>query len=227
MAEAKRNRKKAQAVILSMIEQLAPGSPNTKIYKDFFASLDDDDFHEFYLGLKDGSRFLVIQQHNLGEKWISVERNFALARQWNHQFFERVWMDAKDGAPPYLSNELYLIVPLPFRRLAQILQKKISIPDDNRSIDLLSGQPTGSSKGSKISYPELQLLQARNLPHTTTEFIKFRGGDSVGFNVMNDQIHKSGGVSIASLSKLGTRTKSTTVLGTYLTSMHLSHTLPT
>ena len=226
MAELKRNRRGAEAKLYAMLEELAPGSPNTKYYKDYLGAMSDSQFHEWYKGLKDGSNFLVIQQTNLGAKHITVERNLALAKKWGHEFFERVWMDAANGAPSYLSNEKYLIVKLPLRRLAQILRKKISIPEDNRSVDLLSGQPTGASKGSKISYPELQILQARNLPHTTIELIKFRGGDTVGFNAMNDQIHKTGGASIQALAKLGTKTKSTETLATYLTAMHLEHTLP-
>lgn len=222
----KGKRKAAEATMKTMLEELAPGSPNSKIYDDFFAGMDDDQFHEFMQGLKDGSKFLVIQQHNLGPKPITVERNLALAKKWGHELFERIWMDGKDGAPSYLSNEKYLVVPIPLRRLAQIQQKKVSIPEDNRSVDLLSGQPTGGSKGSKISYPELQILRGRDLPNTTIELIKYRGGDTVGFNAMNDQISRTGGSSIESLSRLGTRTRSTTVLGTYLWSMHLDHTLP-
>lgn len=219
------NRKKAQEVLLSMIEDLAPGSQNTQMYKDMLESMNDEQFDELIKGLKSGERFLVIQQHNLDEKHISVERNLKLARKWGHEFFEKIWLDPKNGAPQYLSNEKYLILRLCLRRLAQILQKKISIPENNRSIDLLTGQPTGASKGSKISYPELQILQARDLPNTITELIKYRGGDLVGFTAMNDQIYKTGGASIEALSKLGTETKSNVVLNTYLTSMHLESTL--
>lgn len=218
-------RKQAEQVLLTMIEELAPGSPNTQMYRDMLAGMSDEQFDEFIKGLKSGDKFLVIQQHNLDKKYISVERNLKLARKWGHEFFEKIWLDPKNGAPRYLSNERYLIIRLTLRRLAQILQKKISIPENNRSIDLLTGQPTGASKGSKISYSELQILQARDLPNTITELIKYRGGDLIGFAAMNDQIHKTGGASIDSLSKLGTETKSNVVLHTYLTSMHLESTL--
>ncbi len=220
-----KNRKKAEQIALSMIEQLAPGSQNTKIYQDFFNSLSDEEFDKFVRDVKSGEKYFVIQEPNLSKKSITIENNLELAEKWGHRFFERVWMDAKNGAPSYLSNESYLIVKLPLRRVAQILIDKISIPEDNRSVDLLTGQPTGTSKGSKISYPELQALQARNLPDTIIELIKYRGGDMTGFNAMNDQIARTGGASINALSKLGTETKSTVVLSTYLTSMHLSNTL--
>lgn len=216
------NRKKAEQKLFEMIEKLAPGSPNTQMYRDKVGAMTDAQFHQWIQELKSGESFLVIQEENLPAKHIiSVERNFKLAQEWGHEFFQRVWMDGKNGAPAYLSNERYLIVKLPLRRLAQILKKKRSIPEHNRSVDLLSGQPTGASKGSKISYPEAQVLQARNLPYTSTELMKYRGGDTIGFLAMNDAISKTGSVSIEQLNKLGTETKSNVTLRTMLTCMHL------
>jgi hypothetical protein len=117
------------------------------------------------------------------------------------------------------------VVDLVLRRQAQLLVKKISIPEDNKSVDDFTGQPTGKSKGSKISYPETQILAALNLDNNLTELLKFRGGDVKGFDAMNNSISKTGGVSLASIEKLGTRVKSTETLHTLLTCMHIGNTL--
>jgi hypothetical protein len=219
------NRKAAEAVILTYIEKLLPGSENTQIYKDLFASMDDKAFDAFMVKLEQGDIRLAIIAPNLSDKKLTIERNFQIAEELGHNFFERIWIDRGDDVPPYLSTIPYLVVDLPLRRQAQLLEKKISIPEDNHSIDQYTGQPTGKSKGSKISYPETQVLMSLNLEESLTEKLKFRGGDIKGFNAMNTAISRTGGVSLKSIEHLGTKVKSTETLSVFLTSMHLSNTL--
>lgn len=219
------NRKAAEAVIIEHIEKLMPGSPNTQIYRDRFAAMSDQEFDEFMIQLENEEIFLTIQAPNLNEHKLSIERNLALAQEMGHEFFERVWMDEGNDIPPYLTNHKYLIVDLPLRRQAQLLTKKISIPKNNNTVDMMTGQPTAGSKGSKISYPELQIMAALGLDNCAVEFMKYRGGDLKGFNAMNTAISKTGGVELESLDKLGTKVKSTQTLTTYLTAMHLSNSL--
>lgn len=219
------NRKAAEKVILDRIDALLPGSPNAQLYKDLFASMSDKQFDELMKGIEDGTKRLALIAPNLNEHKLSIERNLALAKKWNHNFFERIWIDKKDGTPPYLSPVKYLVVDLPLRRQAQLLVKKISIPQDNKSVDDFTGQPTGASKGSKISYPETQIMAAKGLDSSLTEMLKYRGGDTKGFNAMNTMIARTGGVSLASIEQLGTRVKSTDTLSKMLTCMHLENTL--
>ena len=219
------NRAAAEAVILEYIEKLMPGSPNAQIYRDRFATMSDKEFDDFMGQLEREEVFLTIQAPNLSEHKLSIERNLAIAEELGHQFFERIWMDEGNDIPPYLTNHKYLIVDLPLRRQAQLLTKKISIPKNNNTVDNLTGQPTGASKGSKISYPELQVIAALGLDQCSVELMKYRGGDLKGFNAMNTQISKTGGVELETLDKLGTKVKSTQTLTTYLTAMHLANTL--
>lgn len=212
-------------MLYELIGELLPGGDNVKIYQELFAKMDDAAFDTFIQGLDEGTTRLALIVPNMSEHRLDVQRNFDLAEKLGHEFFEQVWMEGANGAPPYLSPVKYLVVDLPLRRQAQHLIKKISIPDDNRSVDNLTGQPTGSSKGSKISYPELQILAALKLDDTATELIKFRGGDQKGFNAMNNSIAQTGGVSQKSLMALNTKVKSTETLSTMLVCMHLSNTL--
>jgi hypothetical protein len=221
------NRQKAQALCLEYIDKILPGSGNRKIYEDLFASMSDEAFEAFIGKLKSGQARLALIAPNMAEPKLSVERNLAIAKELGHEFFQRIWMDGKAGAPKYLSAVPYLVVDLPLRRQAQLLVKKISIPEDNRSVDNLTGQPTGASKGSKISYPEIQILAALGLDDSITELIKYRGGDQKGFIAMNDSIARTGGVSQKALEPLGTKVKVTQTLSTYLTAMHLKSTLDT
>lgn len=222
------NRKAAEKMLLEeVLEGILPGSINTQIYKDIFKVMSDEDFDQWIKDLESGARYLAVVAPEKTGPSLSVERNLDLAEKWGHNFFERIWMDPQNGSPSYLSNDPYLVVDLPLKRQAQFLIKKISIPEDNRSIDTLTGQPTGKSKGSKISWPELQILAALGgFDNTITEFFKFRGGDLQGFNAMNHMIAQTGGVSLDSVGSLGTKVKSVQSLSTLLTSAHLRNSLP-
>lgn len=221
------NRKAAEQELIECIEAIFPGSQNTQIYQDIFKVMSDADFDQWMNDLDSGARYLALIAPELGTPSLSVERNLDVAEKWGHKFFERIWMDSQNGAPSYLSNDKYLIVDLPLKRQAQFLIKKISIPEDNRSIDTFTGQPTGKSKGSKISWPELQILAALGgFDETIAEFFKFRGGDLQGFNAMNNMIANTGGVSLNAIGSLGTKVKAVQSLSTLLTSMHLTNTLP-
>lgn len=221
------NRKAAEAELLNVIESILPGSPNTGIYQDIMKGMSDQEFDQWMDDLEKGVRYLAIIAPEKGAQTLSVERNLDLAETWGHKFFERIWMDPQNGSPSYLSNDEYLVVDMPLKRQAQFLIKKISIPEDNRSIDTFTGQPTGKSKGSKISWPELQILAALGgFDETISEFFKFRGGDLQGFNAMNHMIAETGGVSLNSIGTLGTKVKAVQSLSTLLTSSHLTNTLP-
>jgi hypothetical protein len=219
------NRKAAEAVILKYVDKLLPGSENTRLYKDLFAGMSDKQFDEWMGKLEAGEIRLAIIAPNLNEPKLEIERNLALAEELGHQFFERIWIDGSNEVPPYLSPIPYLIVDLPLRRQAQLLVKKRAIPEDTRSVDDFTGQPTGKSKGSKISYPEMQILMALDLPASLTEWLKFRGGDVKGFDAMNRAISETGGVSLNAIAALGTKVKSTQTLSTFFTCMHLENTL--
>lgn len=217
-------RKEAEAFILKYIDKMV-GESNVKIYEDLFASMSDKDFDEFMKKIKEKKARLAVVVPNLVKSKLSTSNNLGLAKELKHNFFERIYIDRGDGQPKYLTPIPYLIVELPLRRQAQFLVEKISIPEDNRSVDDMTGQPTGASKGSKISYPETQILAALGLDNCLLEMVKFRGGDTKGFNAMNASISKTGSVSLEEIEKLGTTVESTRTLHTILLGMHLKSTL--
>lgn len=219
------NRLAAQTEILTVIEEICPGGENKKLYEDLFATMNDEAFDQFIADLDTGKQQLCIVSPNFGTAKLEVARNLAIAERLGHQFFQRVWVPANGDIPSYLTPIPYLVVDLPLRRQAQLLEKKISIPEDNNSVDDFTGQPTGASKGSKISYPETQVLAALGLNESLTEFLKYRGGDEKGFNAMNTMINRTGGVSMQAIEPFAGTVKSTQTLSTFLQAMHLRNTL--
>ena len=172
------NRKEAEKIIIDMVEAILPGGGNRQVYETFFSKMSDKDFDQWMEDINAGKERPFIYVPNGGKHKLSTERNFAIAKKIGHNFFEKIWIDQNDPErPKYLTNVPYIILELPIRRQSQLLVKKISVPENNRSIDQLSGQAAGESRSARISYPELQFLMGMNLPNSLVEFMKFRGGD--------------------------------------------------
>lgn len=220
-----KNRKATEEFILTYIEKIAPGGENKNLYIELFEKMSDSEFDLFMIGLESEEINLCITAPNFGKTKLETGRNLEIAKELDHKFFQRVWVPAQKGNPAYLTPIPYLVVDLPIRRQAQVLSKKISIPEDNNSVDDFTGQPTGKSKGSKISYPETQVLAAIGLNESLVEFLKFRGGDEKGFNAMNTMIDRSGSVSLNSIEKYSSGVKSTHSLRTFLYCLHLRNNL--
>ena len=220
------NRKEAEKIIIDIVEAILPGGGNKEVYETFFSKMSDKVFDEWMESINSGKERPFIYVPNGSKHKISTERNFAIAKKLNHNFFERIWIDQDDPLrPKYLTNVPYIVLELPIRRQAQLLVKKISVPENNRSIDQLSGQAAGDSRSARISYPELQFLMGMNLPNSLVELMKFRGGDKGGFNGMNRTISNDGSVTLKAINHLATGVESTKTLSAYLTAMHLRNTL--
>lgn len=221
----KPNRKAAQDFIIEQIGKMAPGGKNKQIYIDLFAEMPDDEFEVFIGKLDSGQARLAVIIPNFGTEGVTTARNLDLAKELGHEFFQRITIEGDGETPTYLTPIPYLVVDIPVCRQAQVLIKKISIPEDNKSVDDFTGQPTGKSQGSKISYPEVGVMAAMGLDNCLIELLKYRGGDTKGFNAMNESISKNGGVSISSIKHLAGGVESTATLKAYLTSMMLSTSL--
>lgn len=222
------NRKAAEQIILQYLERMSPGGASTQLYRDKFAAMDDVQFDTFLKQLKSREVRLVLLAPNMAKKEsrLSVENALAIADEMGHDFYQRIWINPGDGVTPtFLTNKKYLVLLLPYRRQAQLLEKKARIPKHNRSLDESTGQVTGDSKGSKLSSPEIQVLAALDLPNMITEQIKFRGGDVKGYDAMVNMVDKTGAVSMAAIEHLAGGVESTKTLSTYLNAMHLSNTL--
>jgi hypothetical protein len=219
------NRKAAEAFILQFMKDIEPTNYNVEIYKKYFASASDKDFDLYMQGLRSKEKHLVIFKPLYKAKGLTVENCLKIAPKYNLEFFEHLILTENEDAPDYKTPIKYLVLDLPYRRQSQTLEKKISLPDDNKVIDELTFQPTGPSKGAKISYPELQVLVGMGLDNTINELIKYRGGDRGGFNAYNTMFLRYGSANLKTLSNYATGVESTKTLKAILTGMHIRSTL--
>lgn len=219
-----KNRKAAQDFILKYIEKITPKSGNRQFYENRFSQMNDKEFDQFMSDLESGKQKLFLTEPNFKDT-ITVENNLEIAKELGHDFFQQLWIKGKKGFPDHLTPIKYMVVDLPVRRASQILTKKISVPKNQKVIDALTGQPTGESKGAKISYPELQVLAAMGMESSLVELMKYRGGDNKGHVAYNAMLSKYGRANLDSLKNYSSGVESTTTLKTFLTAAHLKNTL--
>jgi hypothetical protein len=219
------NRKAAEEFILKYIHAMLPDGQNRTLYENFFKTLSDDQFAKFMDDLESGKEILKLRVPNGNPMKLSVERNLAIAKELGHEFFQHLEITDPSTGVTFRTPKKYLILLLMFRRQAQTLQNKISIPENTSHTDQLTDQATGPSKGSKISLPELQVMYAQGLDSTITEVMKYRGGDRKGFNIMNRLIYREGSVHQSVLGNINTRVKATDTLSSFLDAMHLTNNL--
>jgi hypothetical protein len=218
------NRKGAEKYLIDLVNKIDPTGLNGDLLKNVaFKNMSDEEFHEFMLS----DRHVVMTVPNNGKVEISIERNKEIAEEIGVKFFQRVIIPAKDGVPKHLTPNPQLVIHNPVRRQAQMLDKKISIPTDNNTIDNLTGQPTGTgrSKGASLSLNEVQVLNNLDLPHAISEFISVRGGDSNGFHAMNTMMARTGTVSLKAIEPYRGEVKSKTTLRSLLLGMMLKATI--
>jgi hypothetical protein len=220
------HRKAAEKQIIADISLIAnDGGKNAAVYQEMFDRLTDEEFHQFMVSIDSPDGFLPIYEPVMSGAKIDPVRNIAIGRSWGHEFYQHIQVPAIGSVPAYTTPIPYLVTWSPVRRQAQLLAKKISVPSHNRSVDELTGQPTGDSKGSKVSNVEAGVLSARGEDAAIEELFKYRGGDEAGFRAMNMQAERSGRVSLQSIAPFAGGVKSTHTVYTYLTGMHLQNTL--
>ena len=219
-------RRAAEEYIYKWIGELLPGSENVKVYKELFAKMSDAQFDDLMHKLDRGDVILFLIAPNLSEHKVTIERNFAVAEKLKHNFFERLWLTDPATGVTYLTPVPYLVFDWPLRRQQQMRVEKQSIPENNRVIDELTGQPTGESHSSSLTFPELQVMYAQGLDAAPEEIIKFRGGDIKAFQRFNRSIVETGGASLSAIKAVEpSRVKSTETLSTLLTAAHLKNNL--
>ena len=219
------NRAKAEALILQLVKEIEPTGYNVEQYKKVFAQMSNSVFDAYMQGLRDGTKTLVMFKPLYKAKGFTVENNIKVGKKYGLSFFERLRYTGNPQEPDHITPIEYMVLDLPWRKQSQTWAKKVSVPDNNKTVDQLTYQPTGASKGSKISYPELQVMIGMRLDSSIQELTQMRGGDRGGFAAYNAMFMRYGNANLKTLSQFTTGVESTKTLKTYLACMHIASTL--
>jgi hypothetical protein len=216
------NRQQVTAFIVDSIAGVIPGDLyNADMTKQRLDAMSDEDFDTYIRSLARPSNeqdlvhqeILPFVSPNLKDPRVTMDNLMAVADKIGHPFFEQLWLTDPHTGIVYLTPQKYLCLHMTIRRQAQMLTKKSSIPADSRHVDEMSGQVTGKSKGSKISFPEVQAQLSHGLEHTLIEEIKVRGGDRVAQGEFDRQLIEHGEVSIEDVTSGGGVTQATATVG--------------
>lgn len=223
------NRKATTDFIISQLEKIDMSSSknkvNTTLYKEMFAKMSDLEFNKFMENLRDKVTTLSIIVPNGGDVKISVENNMKVAKDLGHNFFQKFEFSNMADTPDYTTPNEYLTMILPIRRAAQLLSKKISVPDGDKNVDMTSGQVTGKSKSSKLTLPEIQMLVGMGFKTSIRELIKIRGGDLGANNALNNMLFKTGKATQEDIEPYSTGVVSKKTLKNFLRASHITSTL--
>lgn len=221
----KKAREAAMAQIIELLSMFDGKNASVTEVESMLNDLSDAEFDVYMQKLQSGDEILPYYLPNLGKIRITAEKNLKIAKKLGHDFFQRLWLTDPATGQTYLTPKKYLVIDLPLKRLQQHLLDKIKIPASNKHIDELTGQPSGASKGSTVSFPELQILYSTGLERTLTELIKFRGGDEEAYRELSKDAMNNGIPSMAAAYDPSTRVKSTVTVSTLLRAAHLDNNL--
>lgn len=223
------NRKAAEAWFLTFIKELEAiigTSNNSKLYAEFLGAMSDKSFDKMMHSIRAGDLTLPFFSENMGDGTVPSRkvRDYA-EKKLGVEWFQRLTITDAVTGDTHITPVSYLVMDLPVRRLAQHIFKKISLPESTKIVDHLSGQATGASKGSTVSFPELGVLNDRGLHNTITELVKARGGDEIAFNAMMEQVENNGGFSVKAIEELGSQPKAVETLQLLLLACHIDSNL--
>lgn len=222
-------RKKAQDIILKTITDLEAEMRRLNIldnklsnhtrYVNLFNSFSDDDFHKYMLGMRAGEIRLFIYIPNMVGK-LKLNDLFEVADSLGLSLFERICFKDPATGNVYTTPEEYLVLNVPVRRVSQTLEHKRSIPDSDRRINFLSGQVVKPDKAASMSRIEAQVLLGNGLDFTTTELMKYRGGDISAYGDFKRSLEETGHADIT-ISGSGSVARSAVIFQNFLKGMHL------
>jgi len=188
-------RKAAEDYIYKNIALMDPSGYNTKYYEKLFKPMSDAQFQVFMEELRDKKRKLVLYAPNLVVA-LKVPDMIAAAHSVGLLLFERIRLWDSVTRRYYLTPNTYLILQLPVRRLKQYLMDKLSVPDGDKTIDLMSGQVVKPDKGSAISLPEAQTMDSKGLHRSMVELMNVRGGNPQAYATFKASLEETGQASL-------------------------------
>lgn len=211
-------RKQVTDFIVNNIAMIIPGDDyNPRVTRERLERMSDSEFDQYIRSLRrpkteeerEHQEILPFYSPIMDDTRITMDNLMLVAESVGLPLFERLWITDPQTGRCYLTPNAYPVLMMLVRRQAQMLTKKSSIPEDARSVDEMSGQVTGKSKGSKISFPEVQAQLAQNLEATLIEEIKVRGGDRQAQVEFDRQLMEYGSASLNDVTQDGQVTSST------------------
>lgn len=211
-------RKQVQDYVITWFKKLDTTGREANRMAKFFASLSDAQFDEYMKDLRDKKDVLFFYHANVLDE-NSIDRMKAIAKELKIKLFERIRMWDVATQSYYITPFEFMVIKIPVRRMSQFQDHKLSVPEGDSKIDMLSGQVVKPDKAGSISQVETQALFANGLDNTILELIKFRGGDVTAFAEYKRELEETGRVSIG--RETHSVPRSAVTLDVFMSGMHI------
>lgn len=209
-------RKEIEAFIVKYVHKVDPSGENKKLYVErIFPRLNDKALEAFI------KKPIPIYAPNGSKVKIDHIENVKIMRELGYEPEQQCFLTDPRTGITSLTTFKHIVLPLPVRRQTQMIDKKRSIAEHNRTIDKNTGQATGASKGSSFSFPQIYVMSTKGYRSTIRELIKHRGGDNKARQVIDRQIRQFGSSSQFFEGSDQTRTKSVVTTGIIFRCMHI------
>lgn len=179
-------RKKAEADILAIVSDVDKSGKNTEILKAAFKKLSDNDF----IRMLEGG--IPIYAPVGGPTKIDYKRNIKIAEKIGVNLEQRLWITNPKTGLTQRTRYPHVILKLPYRRQTQMIDKKLSVAAHDKIRDKLTGQVTGPSKASGVSFPEAYVMFSGGYDTSLEEFLHARGGNEKLFRAFYQALRDTG-----------------------------------
>lgn len=218
-------REAAIKFFLTHIAALQPGNKNITMYKDHFAALSDDAFDSLMKKMAAGEVTLPYYSANLADEDVDIVSALSVGDRLGLDLFQQLWITDTVTGVKYLTPEKYFMVHLPVRRQIQHVTKGKSVTEHSAYTDVLTGQPVGDSKASRLSLPEIINLESLGLHKAIEELMSVRGGSEKAFQESKRSTLDTGEYSIEDVKKSGSRPTTVQTLHSFFKGMHYADNL--
>ena len=203
--------------ICKIMDTLEPSKVNSTRYRNFLTPMNVKNFTIFMDNLKaeKDQIFLVAPNLKINMSIANIKKAAELS---NTKLFSKVWLVDPETKKRYLTNREYPILQLPVRRMEQFLDHKLSVPNDDKTIDGLTGQVTGADASPSFSAQEARVTHGRGLTKTLIELLKIRGGDVDTYGEFKRQLEETGSCNTDTITSQ-TKVKSAHSLNVFLKGM--------
>lgn len=215
-------RKAVENFIIKLMKTADPSAFNVKYYRDLFAKLDDKMFDQWMDRFKAKKTKLYFYAPNM-KVFPNLGNIMKAAELTGSKYFERLKLWDEATKRYYYTPHTHLVLKLPVRRLKQYLMGKISIPENDRVLNNLTGQVSRPDKGSSMSLTEAQTLDSKGLHKCLTELTNIRGGNIEAYDSLRSELIETGRASFGDLDS-GT-IRSAQSANNFLKAMHLDNNL--
>lgn len=210
-------RKAVQDYILKYLKMMEPTGKNVKLYENKFKEISDARFDEWMKYIRDGKCVLSVYVP-IGVK-INIDDLLKTAKELGIKLSTRLKFWDDTTGTYYTTAHEYVVLELPIRRMAQFIDHKLSVPEGDSHVDLLSGQVMKPDKAGGLNQTEVQALYARGLTNTILELIKYRGGDVIALAEYNRELEETGRTTIG--RDTGSVVRSAVILDVLYSGMHI------